>query len=288
MTESRFLVIIVSWNVKGDLARCLASLEREREAGADFGATVIDNGSHDGSAQLVRQQFPQVRLIALDKNIGFAAAGNLGAREAEGDYLLFLNPDVEIAAGFFSDLERAFIHHPKAGIIGGHIFNPDGTTQASVRGFPDLWVGLLEATKMLGRFSWLASRYLLPKFDYAVSQEVEQVMGACFAVRRQAWKQLNGFDEKFFVWFEEVDFCQRARQQGYEVWYETHLNLVHLGGQSFSQLSYTQRHRYFMRSLVHYLHKHAGGISAALVWLISRPALAIAYIYDYAVGKRVY
>ena len=98
------MVIIVSWNVKGDLARCLASLEREREAGADFGATVIDNGSHDGSAQLVRQQFPQVRLIALDKNIGFAAAGNLGAREAEGDYLLFLNPDVEIAAGFFSDL----------------------------------------------------------------------------------------------------------------------------------------------------------------------------------------
>ena len=95
-------------------------------------------------------------------------------------------------------------------------------------------------------------------------------------------------EENFFVWFEEVDFCQRARQQGYEVWYETHLNLVHLGGQSFSQLSYTQRHRYFMRSLVHYLHKHAGGISAALVWLISRPALAIAYIYDYAVGKRVY
>src|SRR3989338_11561119 len=137
MAEGKFSVTIVSWNVKTELARCLQALAQEQQTGVDFQVIVVDNASHDGSAQLVRQQFPQVRLIALDKNIGFAVACNLGAREAEGDYLLFLNPDVEIAAGFFSDLERAFIHHPKAGIIGGDIFYPDGATQASERGFPD-------------------------------------------------------------------------------------------------------------------------------------------------------
>ncbi|MDZ4229924.1 MAG: hypothetical protein U1C53_02180, partial [Candidatus Veblenbacteria bacterium] len=241
----------------------------------------------DGSASMVRERFPWARLEALVENIGFSRACNLGAREAIGEYLLFLNPDAEVVAGFFSDLERSFIHRPRAAIIGGHILNQDGSTQPSVRGFPGLWVGLLEATKLLSRFPGLAPRYLLPRFNYQETQAVDQVMGAGLAIRRGVWEALAGFDERFFVWFEEVDLCQRARTAGYQVWYDAHLNLVHAAARSFAQLPFTKRHYLYMTSLVRYLSKHRGVLAAALVWLVSRPAFAVTYLYDYVVSKHV-
>ena len=286
MALLKFSVIIVSWQVKAELRECLASLMRERNGEPDFDVTVVDNASADGSAEMVGQKFPQVKLIALEQNIGFARACNLAAQESLADYLVFLNPDTQITAGFFSDLERSFIHQPKAAVVGGHIINPDGTTQPSVRNFPGLWVGVLEATKLLGRWSALAPQYLLPKFNYNETQIVSQVMGACLAVRASVWQELGGFDPKFFLWFEEVDLCKRVTGAGYEVWYDHHISLVHARASSFSQISATDRHRYFMKSLVYYERKHVGMISAGLVWLLSRPWFIVSYFYDSAVAKK--
>ena len=286
MAEGKFSVIIVSWNVKAELERCLASLRRERNGEPGFTVTVVDNASADGTAAMVRQKFPNFKLIAQDENIGFARACNLGAQDSSADYLVFLNPDTEITTGFFSDLERSFIHHPQAGVIGGHIINSDGSTQPSVRNFPSTWVGLLEATKLLGRCPWLAPQYLLPQFNYRETQAVAQVMGACLAVRNSVWQELGGFDNKFFLWFEEVDFCKRVNLAGYEVWYDHHISLVHIKASSFSQISATARHRYFMKSLVRYLYKHVGLVSAGLVWLLSRPWFIVSYFYDHIISPK--
>lgn len=286
MEQVKFGVIVVSWNVCRQLRACLESLRREKNAGADLRVVVVDNNSSDGSAEMIKANFSEVNLIGLSVNVGFARACNLAALQLPFvDYYVFLNPDTQITTGFFSDLERAFLQRPQAGVIGGHIINPDGTTQLSVRRLPNLWVGLLEAVKLLGRFPWLASNYLQLKFDYNQSQPVEQVMGACFAVRNEVWRQLGGFDEKFFLWFEEVDFCHRARQAGYEVWYDHNISLLHEGSKSFSQLSASRRHYLYSRSLVYYLQKHFNFWYAGLVWLLSRPVFLVTYFYDHVFKK---
>lgn len=281
MDKIKFAVIIVSWQVKKELQKCLARLVREVNSNPGVNIMVVDNDSADGTTEMVINEFPQVQLILSKENLGFARACNLGSSKVTAEYYVFLNPDTEITVGFFSDLERSFIHHPKAGIIGGHIFNSDGTTQASVRGFPGLWVGLGEALKLLGRFPWLAPAYFIKEFDYNNSQIVDQVMGACLAVRSRAWHELGGFDESFFVWFEEVDLCYRAKQVGYEIWYDHHINLLHSQASSFSQLTTYQRHKLYIGSLVYYLKKNIGPVAATLVWLASRPAFLATYLYDH-------
>lgn len=279
MTGSQTSVIIVSWNVRELLRVCLKALERERRV-SQIEVIVVDNASLDNTATLVRQEFPWVKFIAQPTNLGFAKACNQAAKLATGRYFVFLNPDTEVSAGFFNDLEREFARHARVGILGGHLLRPDGSTQPSVRGLPTPWPMVLETLKLLQRFPWLAPSYLRLSFNYETSQFVEQVMGACFAVRRETWEQLNGFDERFFVWFEEVDFCKRALTQGYEIWYSAHLILIHQQGQSFNQLTYAKRHRLFTQSLLWYARKHFGLLLWSLLWPLSGLWLLPAYALD--------
>lgn len=281
-----FRVVIVSWNVQSYLRKCLTSLSSERAGSVPFEVVVVDNNSADGSADSVKQSFPWVKLISLNTNVGFAKACNLGAENSSSDYILFLNPDTEVATGFFSDLERSFIQHPDAAVVGGHIYNDNGSTQLSVRAFPTCWIGFLEAFKLLNRFPKLAKEYLLPSFDYSVSQAVDQVMGACFAVRSKIWLELDGFDDNFFVWFEEVDFCKRCKLAGYNIWYESRLSMLHSLGRSFSQLSYTKKHKYYMQSMFRYLKKHSCIICATSVWLVGRIYFICSYTVDYVKGNK--
>jgi hypothetical protein len=284
MSEVKFSVVVVAWQVRDYLRRCLISLSQE-PAQASFEVIVVDNASSDGSTQLVRAEFPGVKLLAQSQNLGFGQACNLGAAQSRGQYLVFLNPDTQVTPGFFSDLERAFIQQPAAAIVGGHLINDNGSTQASVRAFPSLWSLALDTLKLLNRFPQLAPRYLQKNFDYTVAQSVPQVMGACLAVRREVWDELKGFDPGFFVWFEEVDFCKRATEAGYKVWYESNLTLTHSRARSFSQLTYLNRHRLYTASLLRYARQHLGYISLAVLYILSRVGFLIALLADY-VGRR--
>lgn len=288
MATPTFSVVVVSWNVRAHLEHCLQALVTEQQAGASLQITVVDNASHDGSAELVSSAFSGMKLQALPTNLGFAKACNLGTQGAQGKYLVLLNPDTEVAPGFFSDLERFFIHNPMAAVVGGHLVDESGTTQASVRRFPSLWSLTLDALKLAERFPSLVSAYLRSNFDYNQNGQVDQVMGACFAVRTQVWSELQGFDEKFFVWFEEVDLCKRAKALGLEVWYAANLTLKHQGGRSFNQLSYTERHSLFSRSLVWYATKHHGWLAGRFIWCLARPAFLVTYLYDYITSRHVH
>ncbi len=284
MSDTTTTYVIVSWNVHDQLRACLTSLDRERNTGASFNACVIDNNSADSSVAMVRREFPWVQLIALTKNIGFGAACNMGVRQSVGNYVVLLNPDAEVMPGFTSKINSTFAIHPPAAVIGGSILAADGRRQASIRGFPTLWSSSLDAMKILRRCPWLAPGYLKPNFDYTEAQVAPQVMGACFVVRRDRWIELEGFDERFFAWFEEVDYCKRVSHAGYEVWYDPALQLVHSGGASFSQLTPLRRHRMFTRSLTWYARKHLGAVAAAFVWAASVAGYLPAFIAAMAAG----
>jgi len=274
-----FSVIIVSWNVQAYLKRCLAALARERGSALKE-VIVVDNTSTDGSVGLVSREFPWVRLIASERNLGFAAACNLAARQATATHLVLLNPDTEVAPGFFKQLATFWQTHPEAGAVGGRLVNEDGTPQPSVRGFPSLWSSMLDALKLLQQLPSLAPRYLARHFDYSKAAPVDQVMGACLSVPRTLWQAMGGLDEGFWLWFEEADLCKRLKDQGHQVWYDPSLQVRHTQAASFSQLTYLNKHRQFTRSLLRYLGKHRGPLAQSLVWLASRPWFVVAGVVD--------
>lgn len=261
------------------LQKCLLSLG---QYGADirYDVIVIDNASEDGSAEMVRHEFPEHTLIANNTNRGFAAAVNQGIRASSGDVVLLLNPDTEIRESTLRQLLQEFAEHEETGIAGGKIQNEDGTIQPSVRAFPTVLSQLLISLK-LHHILHLPSyaKYMMEGFDYAKRQETDQVMGAFFGIRRKVIDQIGLFDERFFLWFEEVDFCKRAKNAGWKVVYIPGATLIHQGGQSFAKLSPIKRQGIFLQSLRQYMSKHKGsavGVLFAAIYPVSMLLAALA------------
>jgi len=275
MAEKLFSVIIISWRVRDLVDRCLNSLSK---VGTDVQVIVVDNNSADGTVELVRNKYPAVELLALPSNVGFAAANNLASRQARGQYLVLLNPDTIVPEDFFKKVREFWLSHPQAGAVGGQILNEDGSIQPSVRRLPKLGSQLVVLLKVSRWAKFFLKDYLALDFDYRKSQVVEQVMGACLICPQIVWRQLSGFDENFFVWFEEVDFCYRLSLAGYKIWYEPSIKIKHRHRASFSQLSYVERHRLFKRSLVYYADKHWSLASRLLIRLAGGVGLIFAYV----------
>ena len=199
---------------------------------------VIDNASHDGSAEMVKKIFPQVRLISNKTNDGFAKANNQGLEIARGEYTLLLNPDTIIVDRAIEKTYAWMNDNHQAAIVGCRIKNPDGTNQESVRSFPSLAAMALILLKLHRIFPWAKplKKYLLPNFDFSKSQKVDQVMGAFFMIAPETRKRLGNLDERYFIWFEEVDYCRMAKKAGLETWYYADAEIIHFYGQSFRQV----------------------------------------------------
>ena len=258
-----FSFVIVNWNVRELLEKCLLSIEKF-SSHFNFEIIVVDNASMDGSVAMMRERFPQINLIANTKNLGFAAGVNQCIKQARGEYIVLLNPDVEVMESTLESLLEEFKKCADSGIVGGKIKNEDGSIQPSVRAFPDVLSQVLISLKLKHIFNLRAiGRYLAQNFDYEKRREVDQVMGAFFAIRRKVIEQIGMMDERFFLWFEEVDFCKRAKDAGWKVIYTPKSEVLHLGGKSFGQISSTARQRIFNKSLRYYMLKHKG----LIVWL---------------------
>jgi N-acetylglucosaminyl-diphospho-decaprenol L-rhamnosyltransferase len=210
-------VVIVSYKVPELLRACLASLQRE-SSGCSYETIVVENASGDGSAELVRDAFPDVRLIALDQNIGFAAGSNLGARAATGEYVLLLNPDTEVIGDTLGALLRYARAHPEAGLVGGRTLRPDGRLDpGSCWGAQSLWslVCFASGLSSLLRGSRLFNPESLAGWARDSERRVDIVTGCLCLVPRTVWEQLDGFDESFFMYGEDADLAARARKRGY-------------------------------------------------------------------------
>ncbi len=250
-------IVIVNWNVKDLLAKCLKSIYFASE-NLDIEIFVVDNNSSDGSVEMLMEKFPKVNLIVNKENRGFAAANNQAIEKATGKYILLLNPDAEILDNSLEKSIQFMDEHPECGVMGSRVFNSDKTLQPSVRRFPTLWPILLIFLKLPKIFPKLKSiqKYLAVDFDYNKNREVDQVMGAFMMVRKEIFEKIGLLDKDFFIWFEEVDFCKRVWNNNYKVIFYPGAEIIHHGGKSFAQQGVVKKQRLFFKSALTYFKKH--------------------------------
>ena len=244
-------VVVVTYNALPWLERCLESVRAHE-------TIVVDHGSTDGTQELVRSRFPEVRLIE-EGNTGLGAGSNTGMRVASGDYFLLLNSDAWAVGDAVERLVAFAEEHPEAAVIGPKLLNPDGSLQRSVRGFPSLWRLTTEYffLRKLAPGSRALNAFYASRFPHDEVREAEFVMGACMLVRREAADTVGLFDEDYFMFSEETDWCYRFRQAGWKVLFFPGAEFVHVGGASTSQ-NWGPMYREQLRGHLRFLWKHRG------------------------------
>jgi GT2 family glycosyltransferase len=242
LTKPEISVAIVSYNTRDFLRRCLLTLAGSGTS-RPLEIIVVDNDSGDGSPDMVRAEFPAVRLLANRENAGYSRAVNQAIRTAAGRYVLVLNPDIEVLPGSVDALARFLDENPSTGIAGGKLLNHDGTLQYSCRTFYTLPT-LLHRRTPLGRLfpnSRIVREHLMMDWDHENAREVDWMLGACLMVRVEAITDVGLMDERFFMYFEDVDWCYRMKQHGWKVVYVPDARMKHLhrresaGGGLFNQ-----------------------------------------------------
>lgn len=261
-------VVIVNWNVKALLRACLQSLLNSNLSGLSLEIIIVDCASSDGSVQMVRQAFPQVRLVASLENLGYAKGNNSGAALAQGCYLFILNPDTVVQPDTLAQLVNYMETHPQVGAVGPQLLWPDDMIQSSRRGFPTLGTLFWEST-LLGQ--WFPNNrhiryYHLLDRPAGTPQQVDWVVGAALFIRREAWLEVGPIDETFFMYFEETDWCRRCADAGWQVHYLPQAKVIHYEGKSSEQVIAARTLR-FQRSKLRYAHKYFGATWAFVLRL---------------------
>jgi N-acetylglucosaminyl-diphospho-decaprenol L-rhamnosyltransferase len=257
-------VVIVNWNVRDLLRRCLHSVAESSKAETpkrlSVQVIVVDNGSSDGSVPMLRGEFPQIKLIANEANLGFTRANNQGLSISDGRYALLLNPDTEVLDRALGEMVAYMDLHPAVGALGPQLIYADGRVQSSRRRFPGLDTAFLEGTFLQQSFprSRILSRYYVLDRPENETQEVDWLVGACLLMRREALDQVGPLDERFFMYSEEMDWCYRAKGRGWNVVYLPAAQVIHHEGKSSEQVL-PVRHIQFQRSKVLFFKKHHGG-----------------------------
>ncbi len=250
-------IVIICWNDLKVLPDCLKSIF-EQTTDTEFEVVISDNGSTDGSRDWVRSHYPQCRIVENNANIGYARGNNAGIRAcaADADYILILNPDTIIHHRALDKWVAWADSQPEVGAFGCRVLNSDGSYQHPARPFPTIW-----------RY-WVAALYLRPLarlnarfisdtytgWDGTTARDIDWQSGCCIMLRGQLLRRLNGFDERFFYHFEEVDLCKRVWQESQRIAYTPTVVITHLGGQSvgrfpvrFELEKYRNRYRYFFK-----------------------------------------
>ncbi len=247
-------VVVVSFNTRELLRRCLASLYAAAATdGLAVEVVVADNASGDGSAALVAKEFPEAFLLAGERNLGFAAASNLGLALGRGRHFLLLNPDTEVRAGALRAMLDFLEATPRAACVGPNLVYGDGSAQRSCFRFPSLTMQFLDLFPLHPRLmvSRLNGRYPLGGSE---PYPVDHPLGACMLLRREAVAQLGPLDEGYFIYCEEVDWCWRARKAGWQVYCVPRATVLHHEAQSTRQFAepmfvelYRSRYRLFAK-----------------------------------------
>ncbi len=268
-------VIIVSFNTRDLLRKCLTSL-MSAAGKHTIEVIVVDNASKDQSAAMVRNEFPQVRLLHSTTNLGFAAANNQAFAIARGQYWILLNPDAEMRPDALDNAFRFMRDHPRAAMAGARLVAPNGKIQPSARQFPSLLNEILVLSGLAARFphSRFFGRFDRTWADENKAADVDWVPGAFAIMRPEALKQVGYFDERFFLYYEEVDLCHRLKEREWQIWYQPDIEIQHIGGESSKTVekaeistSGSQLVLWRMRSALLYYRKHHGWFGA---WMLSK------------------
>jgi GT2 family glycosyltransferase len=245
-------VVVVNLNGLPWLERCLESVRGHE-------TILVDHGSTDGSLELVQQRFQEARVLE-QANVGMGGGNNAGMRAASGDYFLLLNSDAWAVGDAVARLVAFADAHPEAAVVGPRLRNPDGTLQRSVRGFPTRWRLATEylGLRKLAPHSRSLNALYAGGFDHDAVVEADWLSGACLLVRRAATEEVGLFDESFFMFSEETDWCYRFHQAGWKVFFDPEAEVVHVGGQTHAGALYHEN----LRSLLRFAAKHHGPAEA--------------------------
>ena len=277
-------VVIVNYNAGEELRRALAALATALD-GRSWEGVVVDNASADGSAAIADTFAPRVRLVRNRENVGFGRGVNQGAAAMDAPLLLVINPDCRLQPGAFEALASELDQRPRCAIAGPRVLDPDGAPQGSARGDPDMLTGVFGRTSALRRLlPWLSvsRRNVADDATQATeSMTVDWVSGACMLIRREAFDTVGGFDERYFLYWEDADLCRRLRARGHEIRYLPAATAVHVVGTS-SRTARVASIRAFHRSAYLYYTTHvasnaldprrplARGLLAAREWVLLR------------------
>ncbi len=268
-------VIIVSWNVADLLAACLESivagpvaLQDSARDGLGIEIIVVDSASSDHTVELLRERYPQVRLLQQAENLGFSRCNNIGLKAASGRYVMLLNPDTQVIGDALPQMAAYLDANPGVGIVGPHTLNSDGTTQSTRRRFPSLLIALCESTWLqpYAPKSLLNFYYVADGSPDSAVLDVDWVQGSALMARREVYEQIGGLDEGYIMYSEEMDWCRRAKDAGWRVVYLGTAQTVHHGGKSTEQVV-ARSHIYFQRSKLRYFRKYHGWLSAQVLRL---------------------
>lgn len=250
-------IIIISWNTKEFLKKCLDSIYKNQE-NLNLEIIVVDNNSKDETIEMIKQEFKDVKLISNNQNRGFSFANNQAIKIATGYYILLLNPDTEILNGSLTKSIEFFKNHDDCGAMGAKLLWPDKSIQPSVRHFPTFWPIFLMFIKAPKFFKKIKSidNYLFVDFDYSKTQVVDQIMGAFMMIPKKVIDEIGLLDERFFIWFEEVDLCKRIKLSNRSVFYNPKVEVIHYGGKSFAQEKIVKKQFLFFKSAMSYFLKN--------------------------------
>src|SRR5271163_1077991 len=251
-------VIIVAWNAKCYLVLCLESLA-EAPPGRSMEVLVIDNASEDNSVEMIEARFPWVKLIKSKENLGFSKGNNVGIRQCQGRYIALVNPDVIVFPGCLDTLADFLDQNPKVGNVGPRVFNPDMTQQSTCRRFPTLWNNFCSATRLESIFK--GSRFFAGEhmfyFPHDRTLTVDVIVGCFSMIRRETLDDVGLLDEGLFMYGDDVDWCRRARNAGWQVVFYPDARAIHDRGKTTApypvRFAVAQQ-----RSVLQYWKKHHG------------------------------
>lgn len=254
-----FSFAVVNWNTRDLLDACLASIYQVRGA-FQIEILVADNASEDGSADMVRQKYPEVILVETGDNLGFARGHEPLFARSQGRYHVLVNSDVQLRPGCLEALDGCMRGDAEIGVLGCRLVDQAGRTQPGCRRFPNLWFQLLDASGLNRVFprSRFWNGYKMGDFDHEHDRAVDQVMGSLFLIRRAVVDEVGALDTGFFMYYEEVDYCLRAKNKGWKVFYTASASVYHEGGGSSKAVRVATIRR-TLRSMRRYYQKHVGG-----------------------------
>ncbi|MBU4477610.1 MAG: glycosyltransferase family 2 protein [Candidatus Omnitrophica bacterium] len=259
-------IIVVNYNAGELLEECVKSVY-EKINDISFEVIVVDNASQDSSIVSLKQKFPSVVLIENKNNRGFAAANNQALELSRGTYILFLNPDTKIISGSFHEMIDFAGKNEDLGALGVKLLNSDGSLQLSCRKFPSL--------KSVARQMFFLDKKNYEKLgNYDRPREIDQPMGAALLARKSVLDKIGGFDERFFLYYEEVDLCKRIKERGWKIYFYPGISVTHYGCVCAFQ-NYAKNIEENYRSLYKYFYKHYGVFDVFLVKLITTAGICI-------------
>lgn len=254
-------IVVVNWNVRELLKSCLESVYTYTKD-ISFELFVVDNNSNDGSAAMVAGSFPAAHLIANTANLGFASANNQAFTKCTGRYILLLNPDTELTDNTVKKMCSFMDAHPEADALGIKLTYPDGRLQPSCRHFPSIAIDFFESLYLDQAFpcSMIFNRYRMGCWKHDDTRQVDQPYGACLMFRKSTLDRIGFMDERFFMYYDEVELCYRLKRSGGKIFYTDTITVIHHGSQSSKQaISACDHYKHYSRLL--FFEKHYGAWS---------------------------